>query len=384
MFGRSGAGSLLARTPYVVKLTADPAFERARRRGLHRGSIAEFQGIRSLSTLPLRLMRDQIARHAAHIVCPSSYLRELAIGWGVPADGVDVLPNPAPDVQDVPGRDELRARWSFEGPTLVFVGRLTAQKSLPSAIAAASAAGVDLVIAGDGPDRARARAARRCARFVGPLSRAEALGLLRAADASILSSGWENFPHAVVEALAVGTPVIATAAGGVAEVVHDGENGLLVQPGDGDALAAAVAPGVLGAGPARPAAGTGCGFGRQLRSPSACTGSCCRSSSVPRETGSLRRPHALLVAALSRTPESSRRSASTSTTACWDPRLEPAPLLGASSSSRATAARARRPALLPLAAVRGRVRAAAFRPEALIAQSPYEGLGALAARVLAR
>ena len=66
------------------------------------------------------------------------------------------------------------------------------------------------------------------------------LELFRAGDASLLSSSWENFPHTVVEALAVGTPVIATRAGGVAEVVRDGENGLLVEPGDVDALAAAI------------------------------------------------------------------------------------------------------------------------------------------------
>ena len=63
------------------------------------------------------------------------------------------------------------------------------------------------------------------------------LELFRAGDASLLSSSWENFPHTVVEALAVGTPVIATRTGGVAEVVRDGENGLVVEPGDVDALA---------------------------------------------------------------------------------------------------------------------------------------------------
>ena len=56
----------------------------------------------------------------------------------------------------------------------------------------------------------------------------------------MLSSSWENFPHSVVESLAVGTPVISTAAGGVAEVVTDGSNGLLVPVGDADALAAAI------------------------------------------------------------------------------------------------------------------------------------------------
>jgi glycosyltransferase involved in cell wall biosynthesis len=66
------------------------------------------------------------------------------------------------------------------------------------------------------------------------------LELFAAADAAVLSSSWENFPHSVVEALAVGTPVIATAAGGVPEVVRDGENGLLVPVGDAVALADAI------------------------------------------------------------------------------------------------------------------------------------------------
>jgi len=56
----------------------------------------------------------------------------------------------------------------------------------------------------------------------------------------VLSSAWENFPHTVVEALAVGCPVIATTVGGVPEVVRDRENGLLVAPGDVDALADAI------------------------------------------------------------------------------------------------------------------------------------------------
>jgi glycosyltransferase involved in cell wall biosynthesis len=67
------------------------------------------------------------------------------------------------------------------------------------------------------------------------------LRLFGAAVASVLPSAWENFPHTVVEALAVGCPVIATSVGGVPEVVRDGENGLLVAPGDSQALAQAIA-----------------------------------------------------------------------------------------------------------------------------------------------
>jgi glycosyltransferase involved in cell wall biosynthesis len=77
-------------------------------------------------------------------------------------------------------------------------------------------------------------------RFLGPLPRDEVLELFRAADATLLSSSWENFPHTVVESLAVGTPVVSTDVGGVGEVVRDGGNGLLVPAGDPDALAAAI------------------------------------------------------------------------------------------------------------------------------------------------
>ena len=77
-------------------------------------------------------------------------------------------------------------------------------------------------------------------RFLGPQPRETVLELFAAADAVLLPSSWENFPHAVVEGLAVGTPVIATAVGGVTEIVTDGVNGLLVPRGDAGALAEAI------------------------------------------------------------------------------------------------------------------------------------------------
>lgn len=248
MFGRSAAGATLARRPYVVKLTADPAFERARRRGLVGGNVDDFQQDGGdLALRVLRLARDVELRRAAHVFTPSAYLRELAVSWGVPSDSVSVLPNPTPALPELPPRDELRASFGVEGPTLAFAGRLTAQKSLGVALAAVAAnEGVTLLVAGDGDERTALE--RRSAelrlegrvRFLGPQPRERVVELFRAADASILSSSWENFPHTVVEALAVGTPVLATAAGGVAEVVRDGENGLLVPIEDAEALAAAV------------------------------------------------------------------------------------------------------------------------------------------------
>jgi glycosyltransferase involved in cell wall biosynthesis len=248
MFGRSATGATVTRRPYVVKLTADPAFERARRRGMVGGDVDEFQRSRGDAAIrTLRIARDAELRHAAHVFTPSAYLRELAVGWGVPLEHVSILPNPSPPLPELRPRAELRAELRLDGIALAFAGRLTAQKSLGVAFEAVAAnEGVTLLVAGEGDERAPLE--RRVAelglddrvRFLGAQPRERVLELFRAVDASILSSSWENFPHTVVEALAVGTPVLATATGGVAEVVRDGENGLLVPSGDGAALADAV------------------------------------------------------------------------------------------------------------------------------------------------
>jgi len=236
MIGRAGAGALLARTPYVLKVAGDPAFERALRRGLTTSTLAGFQNERSPATVPLRIVRDAIVGRAAHVVVPRPFLQELAQGWG--AKHATVLPNPAPAISTMPARDALGSRFGMTGPTLVFAGRLVEAKALEVGIEAARTAGLPLLVAGDGPERARLEALGH-ARFLGPLPRRDVLDLFRAGDASLLSSKWENFPHGIVESLAAGTPVVATAVGGVREVVRDGENGLLVD--DPAALAGAIA-----------------------------------------------------------------------------------------------------------------------------------------------
>ena len=248
LLGRSTVGSVLARRPFVVKLTADPAFERARRRGLVRGELDAFQqGGGGPAAQLLRVLRNAELRRAAHVFCPSTYLRELVISWGIREERVSVLPNPAPPVDGLPPREALREAYGLNGPTLAFAGRMEIQKALGDLLeAVAEVDDVSLVLAGDGALRsslerqANELGLERRVRFLGARPREEVVQLLRASDAAILTSEWENFPHAVLEALAAGTPVISTAVGGVPELVRDGENGLLVPPGDREALVAAI------------------------------------------------------------------------------------------------------------------------------------------------
>ena len=248
MTRRAALGAALARRPLVLKLTADEAYERERRAGRFAGDLDAFQSYRGgFRVALLRRTRNGAVRRARHVFTPSEYLRKLVVGWGIPASRVSVSPNPAPDVPPMPSREELRTELALDGPTLAFAGRLMAAKALDVALAAvALVPGVALVIVGDGPDRAALEQQRDAlgladrVRFVGGLGREGVLRMFRAADAVLLSSRWENFPHVIVEALAVGTPVISSAVGGVPEVVRDGENGLLVPAGDVEALAGAI------------------------------------------------------------------------------------------------------------------------------------------------
>ena len=248
MVRRAALGAALARRPLVVKLVADEAFERERRAGRFGGTLEDFQRARGGPRRRLlRRSRTAALRRARHVLVPSAYLREVALGWCLRPDRVTVVPNPAPPVPPLPSRDEARAALGIHGPALATAGRLTAQKSLGDALqAVARVSGVELLVLGDGPERPvleQAAASLGIAgrvRFLGPGSRDDVLRLFRAADAVLVTSAWENLPHTVLEALALGTPVIATAVGGIPEVVVDGVNGLLVPAHAVDAIAAAV------------------------------------------------------------------------------------------------------------------------------------------------
>ncbi len=248
MTRRAALGASLARRRLVLKLTADEVYERERRSGRFAGDLDDFQRhAGGLRVGLLRRTRDAAVRRATKVLTPSEYLRGLVLGWGIPAARVSVSPNPAPAVPSLRLRDEVRRELGLEGPTLAFAGRLMAAKALDVAFHALERVpDVSLLVVGDGPDRSELEQLSSTlgldgrVRFLGPRSRDDVLEILFAADAALLSSRWENFPHVVVEALAVCTPVIATRVGGVPEVVRDGENGLLVPAGDADMLAAAI------------------------------------------------------------------------------------------------------------------------------------------------
>lgn len=248
MYTRTALAAYATGTPLVIKLVNDPAYERARNLGLFSGTIDDFQDKQTdLRIRSLVAARNASLRLATRIVTPGRYLKRIAIGWGLPEDRFQVVPNPAPPVDMTVPREELRRRFDMDGITFVFAGRFVVQKNVPLVIRALSyAPDTTLILIGEGDQLSEIRKAivktglQDRVVVQGPRPREEAMQWVRAADAAVLSSDWEGFPHAAVEALSVGTPIISTSVGAVPEIVDSGANGLLVPRGDWAAMGAAL------------------------------------------------------------------------------------------------------------------------------------------------
>lgn len=139
--------------------------------------------------------------------------------------------------------------WTCGERVLGCVGRLSAEKGQAGVIRAVarlreSWADLRVVFVGDGPDRSKLEGECRRAgltgviRFVG--HHPNMLEVYGGLDALILNSRSEGLPNVVLEALALGVPVIATSVGGTPEVIRDGVDGILYEQGDEEALIRAV------------------------------------------------------------------------------------------------------------------------------------------------
>jgi len=194
-----------------------------------------------------------LARRTTALVAVTEEVRGfLSAQLGISATRIQTIENGiAPASASTEGVAELRRRLAIAPGRLVLatVASLTSKKGhtfLLDAMARLPERGIDceLVLAGDGPERAalEARAAS-----LGIADRVHFLGVVRQVadvlalcDVFVLPSIVEGLPLALLEAMAAGKPVVATAVGGVPDAVSAGINGVLVAPGAPDALAEAL------------------------------------------------------------------------------------------------------------------------------------------------
>lgn len=190
-------------------------------------------------TLTLGVERA-LARFSDVVVLPSDHLRERAVADGaVPAARAVTAHNgsdPAPAAKAHP------AIAALEPPVVGYLGRMTEEKD-PLALVDAllRVDGISAALVGDGPLAAAVaeRAAALGDRAV-VLPYEGAGPALAGFDLVASAARFETFGIGLLEAMGAGLPVVATRVGGVPEVVQDGVTGILVEPGDTAALAAAI------------------------------------------------------------------------------------------------------------------------------------------------
>ena len=192
-------------------------------------------------------------RRTNYVICVSDevvkfYHSEL----GVPLGRIRMIPN-AIDLGpfDEPAGNGLRSEFGF-GREFLFVcaARLHEQKAHEVLIEAAGelrGRGVDgfrVLLVGEGPRRRELEAAVAARKLSGLVSflgvRQDIPEILAQADAFVLSSDYEGMPLAILEAMAARRPVVATAVGGVPQLVTNGQTGRLVPPRQPTALADAM------------------------------------------------------------------------------------------------------------------------------------------------
>jgi glycosyltransferase involved in cell wall biosynthesis len=242
-YGAGIVGNLRARPARAVLVPAFlVAFARAARRAAAGADLVHAHwlpsGLAALATGKPYVLQVwgtdvELARRAPWLVRPVVRRAALVVAASRALAG-DARRLGARDVRVIPSGVDIPPDVGEEAepPEVLYAGRLSEEKGVLELVEAA--AGLNLVVAGDGPLRDRVPGA------LGMLPHDELLARYRRAAVVVCPSRREGFGVACAEAMAHGKPVVATAVGGLLDLVVDGETGLRVPPCDPAALRAAL------------------------------------------------------------------------------------------------------------------------------------------------
>ena len=197
---------------------------------------------------PERAEIQWACKQASALITVCEDLKDRLVALGEPASRIVTLRNGVDLERFSPGnREAARASLKLERFTLLSVGSLIPRKGHELIIAAlAELPDAELLIAGSGPMRSELERAAQAhdvaarVRFLGEIAHDALTDAYRAADIFVLASSREGWANVLLEAMACGTPVVATNVNGTPEVVRDPKLGALVRERSAPALSQAI------------------------------------------------------------------------------------------------------------------------------------------------
>ncbi|TSC68924.1 MAG: group 1 glycosyl transferase [Parcubacteria group bacterium Gr01-1014_56] len=208
--------ALVSGKKFLVRVPGDYAWEQGVQHFDVQDSLDAFQSKKyGAQVETLRSVQKFVVRSARAVVVPSDYMKRIVSGWG--AKNIEVIYSSI----DLGVTPELPATRP-EGFLVVTSGRRVPWKGF------------------EGIERAVEREKGWRFFVAEGLPRAQALGWVKTANVFALNSSYEGLSHALIEAMALGTPIVATRVGGNPELIEDGVDGILVPPHDDAALHAAI------------------------------------------------------------------------------------------------------------------------------------------------
>ena len=279
----AAVASLLVRKPLILRVPGDYAWEQGAQRFGVKEVLDEFLDRQyGFMVECFRFLEKFVAGRADKIIVPSEYLKKVVMKWGVAPEKIKVIYNafepprskeitpPAPLTLRVETRTKLSINQNDK--IIVSAGRLVPWKGFDVLIEIMpeileKELNAKLIIIGDGPEKERLLSLKaqifqdfsqrdgarlsnlpaskyaglekfgaEAIAFRGNLQHEKVLEYLAAADVFALNTSYEGLSHQILEAMAVGCPVVTTDVGGNPELIKDGESGFLVKFNDKNAL----------------------------------------------------------------------------------------------------------------------------------------------------
>lgn len=244
----AGTPALLAakmrKKVFFVKIAGDNAWEAAINKKKSSLLISDFQdgAKRGLINILAKLQK-RTCQKADGIIVPSEYLAGIVKKWGISPEKIHLIYNGVDFEDSGLSKEDARRKIGIPGNLIVTSGRLVSWKGfkmlvkiMPKVLEINQF--LRLIIIGDGPERknlgsmVKNMGLDKKVYLVGQKTKQEMSVYFAAADMFVLNSGYEGFSHQILEAMAAGVPVIASAVGGNKEVIDQGKNGFLVKYND--------------------------------------------------------------------------------------------------------------------------------------------------------